>query len=224
MKKILCLLVTALLSSFLITSALAATTAEYKMTFVPTWNSASHPYQYPKGKGHFSGLIGATHKVNFFIFEKGMKPTPGLELLAERGMHPILAKEINAAIKSGKAGTLIETKDALRGEVHKSVTTTFNITKAFPYVSVVAMVAPSPDWFVGISRVKLYQNGEWVPTVTKVAYAWDAGSDNGTTYLSPDKDANPKGMTKLARTKQFMKNGKLVPVGVFVFTRIPFGN
>ena len=99
-----------------------------------------------------------------------------------------------------------------------------NITKAFPYVSVVAMVAPSPDWFVGISRVKLYQNGEWVPTVTKVAYAWDAGSDNGTTYLSPDKDANPKGMTKLATTKQFMKNGKLVPVGVFVFTRIPFGN
>ena len=195
--------------------------ANYKMVFVPTWNSASHPIEYPTGKGHFSPLIGATHSAGYSIFKQGTKPTPGLENLSEHGAHSPLDAEINAAIKAGKAGTLIETKEPLKGEVHQPASTTFTITKKFPMVTMVAMVAPSPDWFVGVANVKLYSNGKWVPTITVDAYAWDSGGDDGTTYLADDKDTNPKKMTKMATNKHFMMNGKRVPVGVFVFTKIP---
>lgn len=196
-------------------------TAQYKMVFVPSWNSASHPYEYPAGKGHFSPLIGATHVAGYNIFKKGMKPTPGLENLSEHGAHSPLDAEINAAIKAGKAGSLIETKEPLKGDVHQPASTMFDINKKFPMVTMVAMIAPSPDWFAGAANVKLYSKGKWVPTVTVKAYAWDSGGDDGKTYTSADKDTNPKKPTKMARTKHFVKNGKRISVGTFVFTKIP---
>lgn len=222
MKRLVKFLITTLAAIGFSASALAASqTATYEMVFVPTWTSASHPLEYPIGKGHFSGLIGATHKANYQIFSKGKKPTPGLENLSEHGKHSPLDSEIQSAIKAGTAGTMIETTEAIRGPVHQPVTTTFKISKQFPLVTMVAMIAPSPDWFVGVRNVQLYSNGKWVPTITKIAYAWDSGGDDGKSYLSEDKDTNPKKKTQLADTKHFVQHGKRVPVGVFVFTRIP---
>ncbi len=203
------------------TYAGADRSALYKVVFVPTWNAASHPVEYPTGLGHFSPLIGATHATGYHIFKVGTKPTPGLENLSEHGQHNPLDEEINAAIKAGKAGSLIETKEPLKGEVHQPASTTFTATTKFPMVSMVAMIAPSPDWFVGVGDVNLYKNGKWVPTVTVDAYAWDSGGDDGQTYQADDKDTNPKKPTTMAKTKHFTQNGKQVPVGVFVFTRIP---
>ncbi|WP_131781213.1 spondin domain-containing protein [Legionella gresilensis] len=171
--------------------------------------------------GHFSGLIGATHTAGFKLFAKGQKPTPGLENLSEHGEHSPLDKEIDAAIKAGKAGTLIETKEGIKGPIHEPVTTIFTTTQKFPMVTMVAMIAPSPDWFAGAADVKLYSNGKWVPTITVDAYAWDSGGDDEETFLADDKDTNPKKATKMADTKHFMENGKRVPVGVFVFTKLP---
>ena len=151
----------------------APQSATYQMIFVPRWTLASHPFEYPnvpkKQQGNFSGLIGATHKENYAIFAKGKMPTPGLENLSEHGKHSPLNGEIQAAIKAGKAGTIIETTEAIYGPIHKPVSKIFTTTKNFPLVSIVAMVVPSPDWFVGVTNVRLFSNGKWVPTVMQTA-------------------------------------------------------
>lgn len=218
--------------ALMVSTAGFAATVEYKMTFVPAWNAATHPHEYPKGesffsdifgtkKGHFSGLIGATHNSKFHIFKVNTQPTPGLELLSEKGKPTQLAAEIDSAIQSGKAGALIKVSSGISGDLQKPVMTTFKATSKFPLVSVVAMLAPSPDWFVGVSNVQLYKEGQWLPVVAVNAYAWDSGGDSGQAFISPDQDNSPKKTTKLNTLKHFTFKGKPVPVGVFVFSRVP---
>jgi Spondin_N len=216
-------LATMMLSSSLLAKA-EPMSVSYQVTFVPTWNQSTHPNEYPakaERLGHFSGLIGATHLANYKIFAKGKKPTPGLENLSEHGKPSPLDSEIKAAIKAGKAGKLIQISSPIKGQVHDPVMTTFQISQKYPVVSMVAMIAPSPDWFVAV-RARLYSHGKWQPMVVEKAYAWDSGGDNGKTFYADDIDTNPKLTSKPARTKHFVnKNGKAIPVGVFVFKRVP---
>jgi hypothetical protein len=61
-----------------------------------------------------------------------------------------------------------------------------------PCVTLVMMIAPSPDWFVGIDgEPMLDKNGQWVPTRTLILYPYDAGTDRGTDYISADDDTDP---------------------------------
>ena len=63
----------------------------YQLTFVPTWNPATHPLEYPISHakaGLLTPMIGATHGTSYRIFAEGMPPTPGLEKLSETGGDP----------------------------------------------------------------------------------------------------------------------------------------
>lgn len=88
-------------------------------------------------------------------------------------------------------------------------------------VSLVGMIAPSPDWFYGVSAVSLQKRGEWIPSLSLTAYAWDSGGDAGTTYMAEDQDLDPKGKTMRADTPHFVQRGQAVPVGVLTFKLIP---
>ena len=54
------------------------------------------------------------------------------------------------------------------------------------------MVAPSPDWFVGVSGLDLIESGNWVADKTVTLLPWDAGTDDGASYESADLDAQPR--------------------------------
>ncbi len=190
--------------------------AEYTIVVKSRWTKAEHPFEWPAA-AHFSGVIGATHTPAYSIFAVGTPPTPGLENLSEEGKHTPLDKEIRAAISAGHAGTLFETgplrnfKDSIVGSV--------KVDDAFPLVSLVMMVAPSPDWFTGVRDVNLAENGAWVPSRTLDLVAYDSGGDDGTTYLAPNKDTNPKKPTSQAMTPHFVIDGQVVPVGSVTFTK-----
>ena len=52
-------------------------------------------------------------------------------------------------------------------------------------VSFIAMIAPSPDWFVGVDSLELCGNdGQWKESESMVLPAWDAGTDSGTAFKS----------------------------------------
>jgi hypothetical protein len=195
--------------------------AEYTVVLKSAWTPATHPFEYPTAGAltgpHFSGLIGASHNASYALFAEGAPPTPGLERLSEEGRHSPLDEEIRAAIAAGSAGALIET-GALR-DFGDSLVTTVQVDDAHPMVSLVAMIAPSPDWFTGAASVNLVENGAWVPSRTVELVAWDSGGDDGTTYKAPDRDANPKKPTTRAATPHFVVNGAPVPVGSVTFTR-----
>ena len=86
-------------------------------------------------------------------------------------------------------------------------------------VSLVAMIAPSPDWFTGASNINLMENGAWVPSRTLTLNAYDSGGDDGTTYKAPDADANPKHPTMRAMTRHFVVDGQPVPVATLTLRK-----
>ena len=59
------------------------------------------------------------------------------------------------------------------------VTLDFEISRDFSLVTLVSMLAPSPDWFVGMSGLNLIENGDWVAEKVVVLQPWDAGTDSG---------------------------------------------
>jgi hypothetical protein len=207
----------ALAASLLGSSAFAGETAHYTVQIDATWTANSHPLDYP-GDAHFSGLVGATHDARFHIFKDGGTATFGLEALSERGSHSPLDREIKAAIDAGKAGALFESGPlfSFPGKISAS----FTIDMAHPTVSVVAMVAPSPDWFTGVSSVSLRRSDGWADTVTLPLWVWDGGTDVGTTYHAGDADAQPRQSTRLAAGPHFLGKQGIKPVGTITFKRV----
>lgn len=199
------------------------TGADYMVSFQGSWNEKTHPFEYPSGGSlnpngpHFSGLIGTTHNAGYMLFKEGMRPTPGLEKLSEEGAHSPLDMEIKQAMMAGKAGMMFATDFFL--DVNAPKMFMVHASKAYPLVSVIGMIAPSPDWFFGVQNVNLMPEGKWADKVEVMAYAWDAGSDNGMSYLAADMDAMPKKGTMMAKDKHFSLNGKPVAIGKFTFIK-----
>jgi hypothetical protein len=187
--------------------------AKYAVSFEGSWSMATHPLEFPPG-AHFSGLIGATHNGEYSVFRDGGSATEGLERLAEGGRHSPLDQEIRAAIQAGTAGELIETGPIK--PVPGKAEAVFEIDVKHPAVSIVAMIAPSPDWFAGAS-VELMEEGEWAAKKTVTVFAWDAGTDVGTTYRAPDADSKEK--VTLNGAPHFSKESQPIPVGTFTFVR-----
>ena len=83
-----------------------------------------------------------------------------------------------------------------------------------PYVSVVSMIAPSPDWFIAAHNVTLFENGNWVERLSVPAVLYDAGTDSGTTFTAEDSDTDPaEAITRLA-------DAPTLPIATFEFMRI----
>ena len=78
--------------------------------------------------------------------------------MAERGLTSTLSTVINAAIAAGTAEHVFT-----GGNIAVSpgtATAEFQISQTYPLVTLVSMIAPSPDWFVGASAVPLFQGGQ----------------------------------------------------------------
>jgi hypothetical protein len=82
------------------------------------------------------------------------------------------------------------------------------------------MIAPSPDWFVGVNGLNLFENGSFVNEKTIILYPYDAGTDSGTTYTSPDEPTEPPAPIHLIDDHPFVYEDELVPLGTFIFTKI----
>ncbi len=55
------------------------------------------------------------------------------------------------------------------------------------------MLGPSPDWIVGVSALELcLKNCSWVSEKVMNLYLWDAGTDSGVTYTSPNTPTIPQ--------------------------------
>ena len=194
----------------------AAGPAEYTLIVKSLWTKANFPLDYPDD-AHLSGLIGASHNTRYSIFAIGRKPTRGLERLSEEGKHSPLNDEIQAAIDAGNALMKFET-GGLK-DWHDSMVTTVQVDPAHPLISVVNMIAPSPDWFTGAANVNMFENGGWVKRRTLTLSAYDSGGDDGTSYKSADRDTNPKKATTRNTNRHFLPHGKARPVATLTLIR-----
>lgn len=163
-------------------------TAIYKVVFDANWTAQTHPTNYPSN-AHFSWMVGVTHNEQNILFAKGLLASAGIESMAETGATDLLASEIDVKIVSSKA---LEYKigSVIDGDGIDEIT--INASVDYPLFSWVSMIAPSPDWFVANSNVSLIVDGEWIDQIELVVVLFDAGTDSGTDFTSPDNDTNPK--------------------------------
>lgn len=194
-------------------SAFAQSEATYTVTFTSTWSEATHPDGFP-GNPHFSGLVGATHTSGTRLWEVGGKATPGIEQMAETGGKSLLMAETDALL-----GTSVETtlSGGSIGTSPGSVSMTFTVTEPYAFVSLVSMLAPSPDWFVGVNGLALREGDTWHSEIVVPLNVYDSGTDSGPTYTSANDDTDPADDIVRIEESPFEVGDALVPVGTFTF-------
>lgn len=213
-QPVLIALMSLLLLSATAVEAQATDTATYSVRFEATWSASSHPQSFPRN-AHFSDLIGGVHNADAVIWQEEGVASPGIELMAELGRTSPLDTEIAALIAGGDALEVIRGRGI--GLSPGQVSTSFTVSRDFPLVTLVSMLAPSPDWFVGVSGLSLLSRGEWVEQRVVTLHTWDAGTDSGTSYTSSDRDTRPQQPIRRLTSGPFANNQ--TPVGSFIFTR-----
>jgi len=186
--------------------------AVYSLDFLSNWNSTTHPTNYPN-TAHWSTLTGTTHNNSVTFWELGQLATEGAEEIAENGNADPLTNEINTEIANGNAYEVISLPLGF-GQIFSFES--INVDFDFPYISLMTMLAPSPDWLAEVHNIKLTDDlGNWKTSISIEVYTTDAGTDNGTTYISEDSDTNPaQNISSLQNTFPFSDQ----IIATFVFT------
>lgn len=189
--------------------------ATYRVTFTSTWSAESHPVSNFPSNAHFSPLIGATHNLSATFWLSGTLASPGIEQMAELGATTILQSEISVAgthVRETLAGPGMATSPA------QVMIQRFTASRSHPLVTLVTMIAPSPDWFVGVHDLALLDDqGAWQEEIVVTLYPYDAGSDDGADYTSADVEPiTHQPIALLTGQTPFSTE----PIGTFTFTRI----
>lgn len=205
----------ALLVALLATASHAQTsTALYRVTLDATWSAQTHPDGFPPDP-HFSPLVGAVHNEEAWLWEADGFASDGMEQMAESGRTSPLVAEAEVFVIQGSARAAVT-----GGAIPTSpgaVSMDIEVSTEHPLVTIVSMLAPSPDWFVGTESLDLREGAGWTPRVEVPMYVWDAGTDSGPTYTSPNDDTDPAERIARIEAAPFVVGGTLTPVGTMTF-------
>ena len=162
--------------------------ATYEVTFQGTWTTAATPGGVV-GNAHFTTLIGAVHNNGVSFWRSGGRATQGVELVAETGETTRFASEVDA---SAHARAVVRQRIGQGGT--SSATFTVDVTTDHPLVTLLSMIGPSPDWFVGVSGLSLQDDsGHWVARHVLDLYPYDAGTEEGTEFSLNNPPTDPQG-------------------------------
>ena len=190
-------------------------TASYTVTFTSNWTITNHPVDFPTGSDHFSSAVGMVHKSGTTFFEVGEKASEGIENMAETGDNSVLSDEINAIVGAGEALSYVAGGSLPNGTTERVFT--IDVTEEFSMVTLVSMIAPSPDWFVAIENVALFESGAFLDNLSVDATSYDSGTDTGTTFVSGNADTDPaEDITPITTTP--LGNGTTVDPRMAYFT------
>ena len=188
-----------------------AQSAAYRVTFEGRWTTAATPDGVPGG-AHFSPLIGAVHNDQVTFWREGGTASAGIESMAEVGGTNALKTDITAA--GSNAGAVIERIGNIGATA--TVTADFTVTSTHPLVTLLTMVAPSPDWFVGVSGLSLLDaQGDWLASHSVDLFPYDAGTEEGTEFSLSNAATSPRGtITSIKGTGKFSNE----PIASLTFT------
>ena len=183
----------------------ASDSVTYRMTFTGLWTADDITDSSLPGGAHFTQVVGATHNAETTLWRSGGQATPGVERVAELGETGTLLSEIG---RNSNTDGVIRAGTSFIGPT-ATVSTPFTVDPSHPLVSVLSMVAPSPDWFVGVNSLRLYDSnaGEWRRQVSMDLYPYDAGTEHGNGWSLSNPATSPQGsITSIRNTGRFGNN------------------
>ncbi|XP_073967251.1 extracellular matrix protein f-spondin isoform X1 [Choristoneura fumiferana] len=168
--------------------------AKYKVVFEGLWSPQTHPKDFPTQAlwlTHFSDVIGATHPKNFTVWAEGKIASDGFRSLAEWGSVGLMERELR---QQGKLlRSIVKAQGLWHPRVNANTSSAFFVDRKRPYLSLASMFGPSPDWIVGVSGLNLcLKDCTWEENKVVDLFPYDAGTDNGISYMSPNAEANPR--------------------------------
>ena len=167
-----------------------AQSATYRVTFEGkfTASALASGVSVPSGE-HFTTLIGAVHNGSATFWSSGGTASAGVEAVAELGTTGTFKSEINA---NSNALTVIEQSIASGGTA--SATVDITPTTDHPLVTLLTMIAPSPDWFAGVSGLSLLDaQNVWLAQHQVDLFPYDAGTEEGTEFSLNNAATSPQG-------------------------------
>ena len=184
--------------------------ATYRVTFQSTWSAQTHPTSFPSSPS-FSGFAGAAHTLGSTLWAPGQLATFGLQQLAETGNPQAFLQQAQATIGSQLVGSI--------GTSTSPATTVFQFTTHQPLLSIAAKLDPSPDWFVGLTDALL--PGPFGPGVVVLpAEVYDAGTDSGVSYSSPNSPTVPAAPVQVVSTAGGPFQNAPTQIGTFTIERL----
>uniref|UniRef100_T1JBH1 Spondin-1 n=1 Tax=Strigamia maritima TaxID=126957 RepID=T1JBH1_STRMM len=167
--------------------------AKYEVVFEGLWTRHTHPKDFPTNEWltHFSDIIGASHSPDYTMWEYGGVASEGLQYVAEWGATRNMETELKA--QSSHIRTIIKARGLWYPNVNGKTFAVFRVDRRHHLMSLVSMLGPSPDWVVGVSKLELcLQNCSWATHKVLNLYPWDAGTDSGVSYESPNTPTHPR--------------------------------
>jgi len=163
--------------------------AIYTITFESFWdtNHSNLPVT-----AHWSKLVGANHNGNITFLEMGQIASFGIERIAEEGVNTEFRdNDVQPGIDAGHTEQYIDGNGL--GSAAGTITIMgLEISEIYPLLTLVSMIAPSPDWMIAVNGLDLRDNGSWKPSIVLDLYPYDAGTDSGTDYNSENSDTSPQ--------------------------------
>jgi len=202
---------------------------KYRVEVNNTWNSQSPAW--PDQYAHFSWIGGATHNANVKFWELGTLASPGIDLMSITGGTTELISEIQIEIENGNAENYIDQRhwfcpDEITHYNCGESTFEIVVTKEFPLVSLVSMLGPSPDWFIGTESLSMIDDdGAFIPQIVYELFPYDAGilSDNSV-ILSDCCEREPLSLPQENIHLITTESGETIgpdSLGQIIFTAIP---
>lgn len=176
-----------------LTHCCACDEAKYELVFEGLWSRYTHPDDFPENywSAHFSDIIGASHSTEFRMWNHDSFATEGVKELAEVGSTKKLESELKQV--SSKTRTIIKARELRYPTLNSKTSAVFRTDRQHHLVSILSKLAPSPDWIVGVSGLELCQaDCSWAAQRIVNLYLWDAGTDSGTSFTSPDIPTRPQ--------------------------------
>ncbi|KAA1244599.1 spondin domain-containing protein [Aquimarina sp. RZ0] len=195
-------------------TAYGQSTATYDVVFTSNWEAHG---SLPGSNAHFTELVGATHNKDITFLRNGGIATLGVERVAETGSNGTFSGEVNRAINNGTADQYIEGPNLFFNGTGRTITINdLAVSSEYPLVSLLSMIAPSPDWIIAVNSVSLLDTSdEWIQNITLDLFPYDAGTEEGTTYSLNNPATNPKEPISSIRGISPFNSEK---IGTLVFT------
>lgn len=224
MKKITLVLKSLTLIFFLIITGkvFSQSTATYTITFTSTWDSVTNDPIHGNSlvnlpaNAHWSDLVGVTHNSAITLLEMGNLASLGVKNVAEAGVNIEIMNEVQAFIGSGNANQFLQASFDQFAPRTSATLNNITVSETYPLLSLVSMIAPSPDWMIAINSVNLREGGLWTNEIIIPLFPYDAGTDSGSMYTSADQPTlpNPEPISVLVNQGPF--NAK--PIGTLTIT------
>nr|XP_055102048.1 spondin-2 isoform X1 [Symphalangus syndactylus] len=165
----------------------ASAPGKYSITFTGKWSQTAFPKQYPlfRPPAQWSSLLGAAHSSDYSMWRKNQYVSNGLRDFAERGEAWALMKEIEAAGEALQSVHAVFSAPAVPSGTGQT-SAELEVQRRHSLVSFVVRIVPSPDWFVGVDSLDLCDGDHWREQVALDLYPYDAGTDSGFTFSSPN--------------------------------------